>query len=345
MYVRLLAMSIYGRYSLTCALMNASADKQNPAKPPGFFARLRQRMNRGQGIGLSSLNWLSGRGLDAELEEEIEERLLLADVGVETTERILIGLRKRAGSLKTDDANGLQNALRAELLAILEPRAVPLEISGGNHPYVILMVGVNGSGKTTTIGKLAHHFKDQGLSVLLAAGDTYRAAATEQLQAWGERNEVPVVSQKQGADPAAVIYDALEMARARNIDVVLADTAGRLQNQDGLMRELEKVVRVAGRLDPDAPHEKMLVLDSSLGQNALNQAVQFNAAIGLTGITMTKLDGGGRGGILLAIADQLDVPFRFIGMGEQREDMAPFNAEKFVDALIGFTDEQESPST
>jgi fused signal recognition particle receptor len=325
--------------------MNASADQPNPDKKPGFFARLRQRLNRGQGLGLSSLNWLTGRGLDAELEEEIEERLLLADVGVDTTERILTGLRKRASNFKSDTANGLQKALRAELLAILEPRAVPLEISANQRPYVILMVGVNGAGKTTTIGKLTHHFKDQGLSVLLAAGDTYRAAATEQLQAWGERNDVPVVSQKQGADPAAVIYDALEMARARNIDVVLADTAGRLQNQDGLMRELEKVVRVAGRLDPAAPHEKMLVLDSSLGQNALNQAIQFNAAIGLTGITMTKLDGGGRGGILLAIADQLDIPFRFIGMGEQREDMAPFNAEKFVDALIGFTDEQDSSTT
>jgi fused signal recognition particle receptor len=344
MFIPLIYYLVYskGPYSLTYALMNSSTDKESPPKKPGFFSRLRQRLNRGQGLGLSSLNWLTGRGLDDELEEEIEERLLLADVGVETTERILKGLRKRAGRLKNDDHNGLQNALQAELLAILEPRAVPLQIPADKRPYVILMVGVNGSGKTTTIGKLAHYFKDQGLSVLLAAGDTYRAAATEQLQAWGERNEVPVVSQKPGADPAAVIYDALEMAQAKNIDVVLADTAGRLQNQEGLMRELEKVVRVAGRQDPDAPHEKMLVLDSSLGQNALNQAIQFNTAIGLTGITMTKLDGGARGGILLAIANQLEVPFRFIGMGEQREDMAPFNAEKFTDALLGFKDEQDT---
>ncbi|MCP4000728.1 MAG: signal recognition particle-docking protein FtsY [Gammaproteobacteria bacterium] len=322
--------------------MNTSADKDTPPKKPGFFSRLRQRLNRGKGLGLSSLNWLTGRGLDEELEEEIEERLLLADVGVETTERILNGLRKSAGSLKNDDSEGLKKALQAELLAILKPRAIPLTIPADKRPYVILMVGVNGSGKTTTIGKLAHHLKDQGLSVLLAAGDTYRAAATEQLQAWGDRNQVPVISQKPGADPAAVIYDALEMARAKNIDVVLADTAGRLQNQEGLMRELEKVVRIAGKQDPEAPHEKMLVLDSSLGQNALNQAIHFNTAIGLTGITMTKLDGGGQGGILLAIANQLDVPFRFIGIGEQREDMAPFDAEKFTDALLGFRDEQDT---
>ncbi len=322
--------------------MNASENKENSGKRPGFFARLRQRLNRGQGLGLNTLNWLSGRGLDAALEEEIEERLLLADVGVETTERILSGLRQRARGL-SNNTEGLREALRAELLAILKPCAVHLQIPPNQRPFVILMVGVNGSGKTTTIGKLAHFFKEQGLSVLLAAGDTYRAAATEQLQVWGERNDVPVISQKPGADPAAVIFDALESARAHGIDVVLADTAGRLQNSKGLMRELEKVVRVAGRLDPDAPHEKMLVLDSSLGQNALNQAIQFNETIGLTGITMTKLDGGGRGGILLAIADRLDIPFRFIGMGEHREDMAPFDAEKFIDALLGFKDEQDAP--
>jgi len=310
--------------------MNSSADKK-----PGFFTRLRKRLGGGSGSGLGALNWLSGRGLDDELEEEIEERLLIADAGVEATQRIIDGLRKRAGKIKANDSNGLQDALHAELVEILRPREAPLAVDLKKQPFVILMVGVNGSGKTTTIGKLAHHFKDQGLSVLLAAGDTYRAAATEQLQAWGERNDVPVISQKPGADPAAVIFDALEAARARNVDVVLADTAGRLQNQAGLMRELEKVVRVAERFDPEAPHEKMLVLDSSLGQNALNQAIQFNDVIGLTGITLTKLDGGGRGGILLAIADKLEVPFRFIGMGEQKEDMAPFDAEKFADALLG----------
>ncbi|MDP6437703.1 MAG: signal recognition particle-docking protein FtsY [Gammaproteobacteria bacterium] len=315
--------------------MGTPASDQTPDKRPGFFARLKQRLNRGEGLGLRSLNWISGRGLDAELEEELSDRLLLADVGVDTTTRIIDGLRARDAR----DSDELQNALRAELLAILEPRAVPLDISADHRPFIILMVGVNGSGKTTTIGKLAHRFKNEGRSVMLAAGDTYRAAATEQLQAWGQRNDVPVISQAPGADPAAVVYDALEAAQARQTDIVLADTAGRLQNQEGLMRELEKVVRVAGRLDETSPHEKMLVLDASLGQNAMVQAEQFDAAIGLTGITMTKLDGGGRGGILLAIADKLDVPFRFIGMGEQADDMAPFDAHRFVDALLDFNAE------
>jgi len=317
--------------------MNAQADNPNDARKPGFFKRLKQRLNKGNGLGLASLNWFAGRGMDDELAEEIEDRLLLADVGVETTQRIVAGLRRRAKKLAADDSAGLRDALKEELLEILRPSSRPLEIPTDKRPFVILMVGVNGSGKTTTIGKLAHRFTQQGLSVMLAAGDTYRAAATEQLQAWGERNDVPVISQAPGADPAAVIFDALEAARARDIDVVLADTAGRLQNQDNLMRELQKVVRIAGRLDESAPHEKMLVLDASLGQNALNQAVQFNKAVGLTGITMTKLDGGSRGGILLAIADKLDVPFRFIGMGEQAEDMAPFDGDKFVDALLGFS--------
>ena len=316
--------------------MNTATDKNSK---PGFFARLKQRLNKGKGLGLGSLGWFSGRGLDDELEEEIEERLLLADVGIDTTQRIVDGLRKRAKKITADDSEGLRNALKDELEEILRPAAIALDIPNDTRPFVILMVGVNGSGKTTTIGKLAHRFKQQGLSVMLAAGDTYRAAATEQLQAWGKRNDVPVVCQAPGADPAAVIFDALEAAKARDIDVVLADTAGRLQNQQNLMRELEKVVRVAARIDPDAPHEKMLVLDASLGQNALSQAIQFHNAVGLTGITMTKLDGGGRGGILLAIADKLDVPIRFIGMGEQAEDMAPFDAGRFADALLDFSDQ------
>ncbi len=317
--------------------MSNTSDTAAASGKPGFFARLKQRLNGGKGLGLGSLNWFSGRGLDEELEEEIEERLLLADVGVDTTRRIMDGLRKRARKLASDDSEGLRAALRNEMLEILQPVAIPLEIPAEGGPFVILMVGVNGSGKTTSIGKLARRFTDQGYSVLLAAGDTYRAAATEQLQAWGANNGVPVISQAAGADPAAVIFDAIEAARARQIDIVLADTAGRLQNQDNLMRELQKVVRVAGRLDASAPHEKMLVLDASIGQNALSQAQQFNAAVGLTGIIMTKLDGGGRGGILLSLADQLGIPYRFIGMGEQAEDMAPFDAEKFVDALLDFS--------
>jgi len=325
--------------------MTTAKDTPNPKKP-GFFARLKQRLNIGGGLGLGSLNWLSGRTLDAELEDEIEERLLLADVGVETTQYIIDGLRKRLKhvSASDNDRNALQTALRDELLDILQPVALPLEIDDSARPFVILMVGVNGSGKTTTIGKLAKYFKGQGRSVLLAAGDTYRAAATEQLQAWGDRNSVPVISQVAGSDPAAVIFDALNAAKARGVNIVLADTAGRLQNQDNLMRELQKIVRVAGRVDASAPHEIMLVLDASLGQNALHQALQFHKAIGVTGITMTKLDGGGKGGILLAIAHRMRVPFRFIGMGEQADDMVPFDAGRFVDALLNFpvTSEQDN---
>ena len=307
--------------------MNDASTEQNK----GFFARLRHRLNNGKGLGFGGFGWLAGRNFDESVAEEIEERLLLADAGVDATHRIVAGIQKRTDKV---DASAISQALRSELVELLEPLASPLEIPSTVRPFVILMIGVNGSGKTTTIGKLAYRFKEQGLSVLLAAGDTYRAAAREQLEAWGAANDVPVIAQAPGADPAAVIFDALEAAQARNIDVVLADTAGRLQSHDSLMRELEKIVRVAGKSDAAAPHEIMLVLDASLGQNALSQARQFNEAVGLTGITLTKLDGGARGGILLAIAHELDIPFRFIGVGEQADDMAPFNAERFVDALL-----------
>ncbi len=321
--------------------MSDAPASTDPKPKAGFFARLKQRLSRGGG-GLGALGWLAGRKLDADLEEEIEERLLMADVGVDATERILTGLRNRIKRSQGSDSDALRDALRDELLAILAPRALPLGIDAAQAPFVILMVGVNGSGKTTTIGKLARRLQQQGLSVMLAAGDTYRAAATEQLQAWGARNDVPVVAQKQGSDPAAVIFDALEAARARGIDVVLADTAGRLQNQDGLMRELQKIVRVAGKAVAGAPHEVMLVLDASLGQNALVQARQFSAAVGVTGITLTKLDGGSRGGILLAIANELEIPFRFLGMGEQADDLADFDAGKFVAALLDMAADQDA---
>lgn len=298
----------------------------------GFFSRLRNRLQRRLGVG--RLDWLAGRQLDEELAEELEDQLLLADVGVDATRRIIDELRRRSDKNSGSGSETLRGLLREILLEILQPRAHTFSIPTDVRPFLILMVGVNGAGKTTTIGKLAKRISDQGLSVMLAAGDTYRAAAIEQLQAWGERNAIPVISQEPGADPAAVIFDAFEAARARGIDVVLADTAGRLQTQAGLMRELEKIVRVAGRLDERAPHEKMLVLDASLGQNALTQAIEFDEAIGLTGITMTKLDGGARGGILIAIADRLDVPFRFLGIGEQADDMDVFNAEEYVDALL-----------
>ena len=297
----------------------------------GFFQRLRQRLNRGQGLSLP-VN-LTGRKLDAELAEELETDLLLADVGVEAAERIVEGLRRRIGTKAIKDEAEVRTALRESLVEILAKRAHPLVIPDSSRPFLILLVGVNGSGKTTTIGKLARMFQDDGLTVMLAAGDTFRAAAVEQLQAWGERNKVPVIAQQTGADPAAVIYDALEAAKARGIDVLLADTAGRLQNQTSLMEELRKIVRVAARIDPAAPHEIMLILDAGLGQNAVTQAVEFNEAVGLTGITMTKLDGGAKGGVLLSIAEKLDVPFRFIGVGEDIDDMAVFNAEQFASAL------------
>ncbi len=312
----------------TMRAMPSNSKKDNP----GFFGRLRNKLSGGKGLGLTF--GLSGRKLDAELEEELETELLLADVGVEATDRIIDGLRRKIGRKSIRDDEEIRAVLRGLLAEILAPHAQPLEIPRTPRPYLILIVGVNGSGKTTTIGKLAAKFRRQGLSVMLAAGDTFRAAAIEQLQAWGERNDVPVIAQQSGADPAAVVYDAFEAAKARGIDVILADTAGRLQNKSGLMNELEKVVRIAARLDPDAPHERMLVLDASQGQNAVNQAVEFHKAIGLTGITMTKLDGGCKGGVLLSIAEQLDVPFRYIGIGEGIDDMGVFDAEQYATALV-----------
>lgn len=302
---------------------------------PGLFQRLRQKLGRipGLGAGLgAALDLLATRKLDPALIAELETQLLLADVGVEAAERIIGGLRQR---LARGDAADARICLRETLEEILAPRAQALVIPEGQRPFLILMVGVNGSGKTTTIGKLAQRFKHEGLRVMLAAGDTYRAAAIEQLQVWGARNDVPVIAQQPGADSAAVVFDALQSAQARGADVLLADTAGRLHNQGALMQELAKVVRVAGRLDPAAPHEKMLVLDAGLGQNAVNQALQFHAAIGLTGITLTKLDGGGKGGVLLNIASRLDVPFRFVGSGEDIDDLEVFNAGQFAAALAG----------
>lgn len=298
----------------------------------GFFGRLRRRLAGGKGLELPVK--LIGRKFDPALEEELETQLLLADVGINAAEKIIAGLRRRIGTKAIGDLEEVRVALRQSLTDLLRGHAKPLTVPETQRPYLILVVGVNGSGKTTTIGKIARKLKNQGFSVMLAAGDTYRAAAIEQLQAWGERNEIPVIAQQAGADPAAVIYDAFESAKARGIDVLLADTAGRLQNKASLMEELVKVVRVAGKLDPAAPHEKMLVLDASLGQNAVSQAVEFDEAIGLTGITMTKLDGGGKGGVLLSIAERLDVPFRYIGIGEDLDDMGVFDAEQFAAALV-----------
>lgn len=309
--------------------------KEKPEKREGFIKRLRARINRGDSwLTYDLANLAPGGKIDEDVLEELESLLVMADVGVETTERIVSDLEKRLARKELKDVEALQNGLRKSLIEILTPVEAPLSIRPMDGPFVILMVGVNGAGKTTTIGKMARRLKDEGYSVMLAAGDTFRAAAVEQLQAWGDRNDVPVVAQQAGADPAAVIFDAWEAASARGIDVLLADTAGRLQSQSGLMDELAKVKRVLARRDETAPHEVMLVLDASQGQNALVQAEKFHDAIGLSGLTVTKLDGTAKGGILLAIANQLKVPVRFIGIGEAAEDMQPFSAADFVDALL-----------
>ena len=311
------------------------AKKENTEPRQGFIKKLRARLNRGDSwLTYDLANLAPGGKIDEDVLDELEAELVMADVGIETTARIIEDLQDSLVRKELADVDALRAGLHRSLTSILEPVAVPLEINEQHRPFVILMVGVNGAGKTTTIGKLARRFKERGLSVMLAAGDTFRAAAVEQLQVWGERNDVPVVAQQSGADPAAVIFDAWEAARARNIDVLLADTAGRLQNQQGLMDELTKIRRVIARRDESAPHEIMLVLDASQGQNALVQAEKFHEALGLTGITVTKLDGSAKGGILLAIANQLKVPVRFIGIGESAEDMQAFSASEFVDALL-----------
>ena len=302
----------------------------------GFFRRLRERLNQGESwLTYDLAHLLPGGKPDEAFLEEMETRLLSGDVGVEATTRIMEGLDKKLWRDELKDARTVVETIRGSMLEILAPCEAPLEIPDSPRPFVILMVGVNGAGKTTTIGKLARRYKDQGLKVMLAAGDTFRAAAVEQLKIWGDRNEVPVVAQQTGADPAAVMFDALEAARARGIDLLIGDTAGRLHTQDNLMEELKKVKRVMAKVDPDAPHETLIVLDASLGQNALVQATRFHEAIGLTGIVMTKLDGTAKGGVLLALAEKLGVPIRYVGIGETAEDLDAFRCAPFVSALLG----------
>jgi fused signal recognition particle receptor len=302
---------------------------------PSFFERLRQKLNRGNSWLTMDLGTLfRGRKIDAEILEELETRLLTADVGVEATQYILENLRKRVARHELDDVEALIAALRQSVADILKPCAQPLQIDSAHRPFVILVVGVNGSGKTTTIGKLAQRLSESGQSVMLAAGDTFRAAAIEQLQVWATRTGSAVVAQQAGADPAAVVFDAAQSARSRGTDVLIADTAGRLQSQTHLMEELKKVRRVIQRVDATAPHEVLLVLDANQGQNALSQAVQFHQAIGVTGLVLTKLDGTAKGGIVLAIARRLNLPIRFIGIGEQAADFGEFNAEAFATAQV-----------
>lgn len=318
-----------------------TTEESTSGQSPGMFARLKAGLARTRHSltgGIANLV-LGHKQIDEELLEELENRLLMADVGIEATTDISRDLTARVSRKELADADALVTALREDMTAILSPSAVPLTIDPGKRPFVILMVGVNGVGKTTTIGKLASRLQQQGLSVMLAAGDTFRAAAVEQLKVWGERNGVPVVAQDQGADSASVVYDAMESARARSVDVLIADTAGRLHTQTNLMEELQKIKRVLARQDPEAPHELMLVVDAGTGQNALNQARQFNEAVGLTGITLTKLDGTAKGGILFAIARQLGLPIRFIGVGEGVEDLRAFHADEFVSALLAPVDD------
>ena len=306
----------------------------------GFFSRLvKGLLKTKQNIGAGFRSFFLGKKIDDELFEELEEQLLIADIGVPTTSKVIKNLTEHASRKELQDAELLYQQLKVEMADILEPVAQPLEIDSTKKPYVILMVGVNGVGKTTTIGKLARKFQAEGKSVMLAAGDTFRAAAVEQLQVWGERNHIPVVAQSTGSDSASVIFDAMQSAAARNIDILIADTAGRLQNKNNLMDELKKIVRVMKKYDETAPHEIMLTLDAGTGQNAISQAKLFNEAVGLTGISLTKLDGTAKGGVIFAIAEQFKLPIRYIGVGEKIEDLREFNAKEFIEAL--FVHEEE----
>ncbi|QYK01227.1 signal recognition particle-docking protein FtsY [Shewanella psychrotolerans] len=315
--------------------------QQKPSKE-GFFARLKRGLKRtSENIGSGFVGLFKGKKIDEDLFEELEEQLLIADVGVETTTRLIKSLTEQASRKQLKDGEALYDLMREEMQKTLDPVSVPLVPENADGPFVILMVGVNGVGKTTTIGKLAKQYQKQGKSVMLAAGDTFRAAAVEQLQVWGQRNDIPVVAQHTGADSASVLFDALQAARARKIDVLIADTAGRLQNKAHLMDELKKVVRVMKKLDESAPHEVMLTLDASTGQNAISQAQLFKEAVGVTGITISKLDGTAKGGVIFAIADKFGIPIRHIGVGEQIDDLRPFDAKDFVDALFSQEGEQE----
>ncbi len=310
-----------------------SLEQEKPTE--SFFARLKRSLSRTKAnIGAGFFGLFKGKKIDDDLFEELEEQLLIADVGMDTTLKIIENLTDKASRQDLKDGEALYGLLKEELAEILVQVEQPLEVDTSKTPYVILMVGVNGVGKTTTIGKLAKQFQSQGKKVMLAAGDTFRAAAVEQLQVWGQRNNVPVIAQHTGADSASVIYDAIEAAKARGVDVVIADTAGRLQNKANLMEELRKIVRVMKKIDDSAPHEIMLTLDAGTGQNAISQAKLFSDVAPITGITLTKLDGTAKGGVIFAIADQFTIPIRFIGVGEGIDDLRPFETQQFIDALF-----------
>ncbi|QCA06107.1 signal recognition particle-docking protein FtsY [Pantoea vagans] len=312
-------------------------EQERPSKE-GFFSRLKRSLVKTrQNLGSGFISLFRGKKIDDDLFDELEEQLLIADVGVDTTRRIITNLTQQANRKQLRDAEALYGLLKAEMASILAKVDAPLDVSG-KTPFVILMVGVNGVGKTTTIGKLARQYQAEGKSVMLAAGDTFRAAAVEQLQVWGQRNNIPVIAQHTGADSASVIFDAIQAAKSRGVDVLIADTAGRLQNKSHLMEELKKITRVMKKLDDSAPHEVMLTLDASTGQNAVSQARLFNEAVGLTGIALTKLDGTAKGGVIFSVADQFGIPIRYIGVGEGIEDLRPFKAEDFIEALFARED-------
>lgn len=316
---------------------NKVAEQQKPTE--SFFVRLKRSLARTKAnIGAGFFGLFKGKQIDDELFEELEEQLLIADVGMDTTLKIIDNLTEKASRQELKDGEALYGLLKEEMAGILSSVEKPLKIDNEKAPYVILMVGVNGVGKTTTIGKLAKQFQAQGKKVMLAAGDTFRAAAVEQLQVWGERNQVPVVAQHTGADSASVIYDAIESAKAKGFDVVIADTAGRLQNKANLMEELRKIVRVMKKVDHSAPHEIMLTLDAGTGQNAISQAKLFSDVAPLTGITLTKLDGTAKGGVIFALADQFQIPIRYIGVGENIDDLRPFETQEFIEALFSRED-------
>ena len=318
------------------ASLPVATTQEKPGEKLGFFARIKQGLTRTSSQfaeGLGNL-FLGRKTIDDDLFEELETQLLVADVGMEATNSIIESLTAKVARKQLADGDALYKALREELTDLLRPVEQPLVINPDKKPFVILVVGVNGVGKTTTIGKLAKRFQNEGKKVLLAAGDTFRAAAVEQLQVWGERNQVPVIAQHTGADSASVIFDAVQAAQARGIDVIIADTAGRLHNKNHLMDELSKVKRVMSKLDVTAPHEVLLVLDAGTGQNALNQAEQFRDAAGVTGLALTKLDGTAKGGVIFALSKKFNLPIRFIGVGESIDDLQPFVADEFAKALF-----------
>ena len=320
---------------LTAELAKEEAIKAEKPKKEGFFSRLKKGLLKTRvNIGSGFASIFSGKKIDDELFEELETQLLTADLGVDTTMKLIDSLTDAADRKQLKDGDALYELMKQEIATMLKTAEQPLEIPADKKPFVILMVGVNGVGKTTTIGKMAKQFQNQGKSVMLAAGDTFRAAAVEQLQVWGERNSIPVIAQHTGADSASVVFDAFQAAKARNVDVLIADTAGRLQNKDNLMQELEKIARVVKKVDPDAPHEVMLTIDAGTGQNAISQVNLFNQCVGLTGITLSKLDGTAKGGVIFAVADKFNIPIRYIGVGESIDDLRTFKSDDFIDALF-----------